>query len=219
MKSRGSKVYVFWVERQNQKYNQMKKIIITTITLVFVLSGCNKHNAPQEFFDETFHWRIMIPANFRAVNPERWERRREYGLQRMESTFNEKITDDTRLIFNFSNGQTNYIEALYHFVDPEIDGDFSESRKLLEEIMYTAFVAQMPTATVRTSTTTERIDNLDFYVLEIRITFPNNMIFNTLMYSRLFGSKVLGVNIMYQDAEIREKMLDAWRNSTFGKIE
>jgi hypothetical protein len=49
------------------------------------------------------------------------------------------------------------------------------------------------------------------------VTYPNQMTINMLEYSRLFNKQAFAVNIMYQDEKIGQKMLDAWRNSTFGK--
>ncbi len=37
------------------------------------------------------------------------------------------------------------------------------------------------------------------------------------MFSRLFNKKEFSVNIMYVDAKKGAQMLDAWRNSKFGK--
>ena len=40
---------------------------------------------------------------------------------------------------------------------------------------------------------------------------------NMLTYSRLFDKQLFTLNISYIDEEIGQKMLNAWKNSTFGK--
>jgi hypothetical protein len=75
----------------------------------------------------------------------------------------------------------------------------------------------MPDAVIDTLTNIEQIDNLDFYVFKIKISYPNKIIMNMLMYSRLFDKQMFALNIIFQDKEIGQKMLDAWKNSTFEK--
>jgi hypothetical protein len=70
----------------------------------------------------------------KAVNPEKWEKSRERGMQLIEDTYGEEAGDYTIPIFTFNKGQFNVFEAMYEPFDPEIDGDFLENNKLVNEI-------------------------------------------------------------------------------------
>lgn len=70
---------------------------------------------------------------------------------------------------------------------------------------------------VNTLTSIQQIDNLDFYVLKMNITYQNKILLRILLYNRLFDKQMFILNIIYQDEKIGQKMLDAWKNSTFGK--
>ena len=63
----------------------------------------------------------------------------------------------------------------------------------------------------------EKIDNLEFQVFKMKIEYPNKMVLNLLMYSRLFGKKEFTVNIMYVDNKKGQLMTEAWKNSKFLK--
>jgi len=49
----------------------------------------------------------------------------------------------------------------------------------------------------------------------MEVTYPNDMIMNLLMYSRLFDDQEFTVNIMYVDKQKGKKMLKSWQNSKF----
>ena len=53
--------------------------------------------------------------------------------------------------------------------------------------------------------------------MKISIEYPNKMVMNMLMFSRLFGDKEFTVNIMYMDQLKGEQMLDSWKKSKFTK--
>jgi Na+-transporting methylmalonyl-CoA/oxaloacetate decarboxylase gamma subunit len=194
----------------------MRKTVIFLSILVVIMSACGQKTA-QEFYDENFKWKITIPEKLKATNSEKWAKSRERGMQAIEDTYGEGIEDYTVPIFTFNNGQFNVFEAVYEDFDPEIDGDFFETCKLVNEMMYETFITQMPNTVVDTLTAVEQIDNLDFYVFKIKVTYPNGIILNMLMYSRLFNKQSFGLNIIYRDEEIGHKMLEAWKKSTFGK--
>ena len=139
------------------------------------------------------------------------------SVKDIEDTYGEGIEDNTIPIFTFNNGQFNVFEAMYVPFDPDVDGDFLETCKTVNEVLYETFITQMPDAVIDTLTNIEQIDNLDFYVFKIKISYPNKIIMNMLMYSRLFDKQMFALNIIFQDKEIGQKMLDAWKNSTFEK--
>ena len=75
----------------------------------------------------------------------------------------------------------------------------------------------MPGIKVDTISAVEKIDNLEFQTFKMKIVYPNNMVFNVIMYSRLFGKREFSVNIMYVDDRKGQLMLEAWKNSKFSR--
>ncbi len=75
----------------------------------------------------------------------------------------------------------------------------------------------MPGIKIDTTRTFEKIDKLEFHTFKMRIEYPNKMVLNVVMYSRLFGKREFTVNIMYVDKNKGQLMLEAWQNSKFGK--
>ncbi|MEN9972002.1 MAG: hypothetical protein RIS20_349 [Bacteroidota bacterium] len=51
--------------------------------------------------------------------------------------------------------------------------------------------------------------------LLMKIEYPNKLVLNLLMYSRLFNKREFTVNIMYVDNKKGEQMLEAWKKSKF----
>ncbi len=209
---------IFYKLQTANHSQEMKKIIIFLSVFTLFLGSCsNGQKTAQEFYNETFKWKIKIPADLDTINSEKREKARGSGMQVIENTYGEKIEDYTIPIFTFSKGPFNIFEAMYEPFDPEVDGDFLETCKLVNEIVYTTFETQMPDAVIDTLTTVEQIDKLDFHVFKISITYPDGTQMNMLMYSRLFDKQSFDLNIIYRDEEIGQEMLDAWKNSTFEK--
>ena len=75
----------------------------------------------------------------------------------------------------------------------------------------------MPGIKIDTISTVEKIDNLEFQKFKMKIVYPNKMVFNVIMYSRLFGKREFSVNIMYVDDRKGQLMLEAWKNSKFSR--
>ena len=193
----------------------MKKTVIILSVLTMLIGACGQKTT-QEFYDENFKWKITIPKNLKAVNVEKWAKNRERGLQATEDIYSEDV-ENMIPIFTFNDGRLNGFEALYKTFNPEIDGDFFENCQLIHGIMYEEFVKQMPDAVIDKETTIEQIDNLDFYVFKIKITLPNELPMNMFRYIRLFDKQEFSLGITYHDERIGQKILDAWRNSTFEK--
>jgi len=171
----------------------------------------------QEIYNKDFNWKITIPENFESLNAEQWEKMQNRGAEAIEKTYGEEIINQAKTIFVFKSDQMNYFESNYQPFDTETDGNFVESIKNVGDILYQTFVAQMPNTKIDTTYTTEKIDNLVFQTYKIRLTYPNKMVLNVFMFSRLFDKKEFTVNIMYVDKLKGEKMLDCWRKSKFSK--
>ncbi|MFY7740675.1 MAG: hypothetical protein ACOVQC_09165 [Flavobacterium sp.] len=196
----------------------MKKLIYLIVCLIVTLQSCNgQTTAKKEIYNKDFNWKITIPENFENVSAEDWTKMQNKGADAIEKTFEGEIINQSKTIFVFKSDQLNYFESNYQPFDVSIDGDYLESCKNVNEVLIETFKAQMPNAKIDTITTVEKIDNLEFQVFKMKIEYPNKMILNLLMYSRLFGKKEFTVNIMYVDNKKGQLMTEAWKNSKFLK--
>jgi hypothetical protein len=192
----------------------------TTLLWMFVitaLSGCKVQpdSRPQQYHNKEFNWTINIPENFASVSTEEWAKLQNRGLEAVEKTYGEEVNNQTTTIFVFKNGDFNYLESNYQPFDPEADGDYLESCKGVQEIVFETFRSQMPKARIDTASSVERVSGLEFQTFKINLDLPNGRQMKLLMYSRLFGRNEFSVNITYMDEEQGEKMMEAWLGSEF----
>lgn len=196
----------------------MKKLQYILICLILTTqSSIGQSTTKKEIFNKTFNWTITIPENFENVSKEQWGEIQNKGADAIEKTYGEEVVNQSKTIFVFKSDQMNYFESSYQPFDKAIDGDYLEACKNLNEILYETFKTQMPDIKIEKSSSTEKIDNLVFQVFKMKVQYPNKMVLNVLMYSRLFGKKEFSVNIMYVDNLKGEQMLDSWKNSKFKK--
>ena len=139
------------------------------------------------------------------------------GADAIEKTYDEKIENNSKTIFVFKSDQFNYIESSYQPFDTTKDGNHDESFNQVNKLLYGTFEAQMPNAKLDSSSTKETISGLTFSKFRITILFPNKMIMELLMFSRLFDKQEFTVNITTIDKEKQRILLDAWKNSKFGQ--
>lgn len=173
-------------------------------------------NPKREIYNQDFRWTVTIPEGFDSVSTEQWTKMQNKGADAVEKTYDEKVINNSKTIFVFRSGKLNYLESNYQPFDTAIDGNYFESCRNVNEILYQTFVTQMKDVKIDTATSTEKIDNLEFQTFRLKITYPNNMVMNAFLFTRLFDKKEFSVNIMYVDNEKGELMLDAWKKSKFG---
>jgi len=196
----------------------MNKIKYLLICLTIVIQGCNGQNTPKkEIYNQDFNWTITIPENFQNVSAAEWTKMQNKGVDAIEKTYDEKVINQAKTIFVFKSDQLNYFESNYQPFDISIDGDYLESCKNVNNVLYETIKNQMPDIKIDSSTSVEKINNLEFQTLKMKVEYPNKMILNVIMYSRLFDKKEFTVNIMYVDNKKGEQMLDSWKNSKFTK--
>lgn len=186
--------------------------------LIIFFQSCNgQKTAKQKIHNKDFNWTITIPENFENVSSADWKKMQNKGADAIEKTYDEEVINQSETIFVFKSDQLNYFESNYQPFDPSVDGDHLESCKVVDQVLYETFKAQMPDVKIDTTRTVEKIDNLEFQTLTMKVEYPNKMVLNLLMFSRLFDKRELTINIMYVDNLKGQEMLDSWRESTFTK--
>lgn len=197
----------------------MKLYTLLLSGLVAILLSCPvvAQTAKKEIHNKEFNWTIVIPEGFESVTAEEWTRLENKGADAIEKTYGEKVENRAKTIFVFKSDRLHYLEANYQSYDAAADGDYLESVKSVNDVLYGTFEAQLPNARLDSAFSTEVISGLTFQRFKIAITLPNKMILNVWMYSRLFGKKDFSLNIMAVDKEKERLLLEAWRSSKFGK--
>jgi hypothetical protein len=194
----------------------MKRQIIYFATILsFFISCCSSQNKSKEIYNKDFKWKIVIPENFENVPSEQWEKLKSKGQQAVENTYDQEIVNNAKTIFIFRTDEMNYFESNYQPFDVAVDGEYLESCRNVNNILYETFMTQMPGIKVDSSSATETISGLVFQKLTLKILYPNDLVLNVLMYSRLFDKKEFSVNIMYVDNKKGEAMLNSWTKSKF----
>ncbi|MFI5206158.1 MAG: hypothetical protein ACHQVK_04415, partial [Candidatus Paceibacterales bacterium] len=100
------------------------------------------------------------------------------GTDMIEKTYDTKVDNQAKEIFVFRSDQLNYFESNYQPFDTAVDGDYLESCKSVDDILYQTFATQMKDVKIDTSTSVEKIDNLEFQTLKMKATYPNNRVLN-----------------------------------------
>lgn len=192
-----------------------KKIANCILTVTLLLSACEEPREQRDLYNEMFDWSINIPENFERVNAEDWEKIRSRGLDAIEDSHDEEVQDRAVTIFTFRDGEMNYLESNYQPYDIDVDGPYLRTTREVNQILYKTFQDQLPNTTIDSSYSVEKISDLDFQTFSLKITFPNQVSLNSIMYSRLFNNKELTVNILYVDSLAGSKMKKVWQNSIF----
>jgi hypothetical protein len=196
----------------------MKKLNYLFICLISITqSSFGQTTTTKEIYNKDFNWTINIPEGFESVSSEQWAKMQDKGADAIENTYGEKIVNQSKTIFVFKSDELNYFESNYQPFDTSKDGDYSESCKNVNEILYETFKTQMPDIKIDTIRTVEKIDNLEFQLFKMKIEYSNKMELNVLMFSRLFDKQELTVNIMYMDENKGKLMKNSWLKSKFKK--
>ena len=195
----------------------MKRLHYFIIIIAIIGQSCKSSSTPEtKFYDKDFDWSITIPKNFDTVSAVQWAKMQNKGMDAIEKTYDQKVDNQAKTIFVFTSDKSNYFESNYQPFDTATDGSFIESCQAVNDVLYQTFATQMPGTKIDTATSVEKIDKLDFQTLKMKIAYPNNMVLNIDMFTRLFDKKQFTVNIMYVDKAKGDLMLDAWKKSTFG---
>jgi hypothetical protein len=218
------KLYFFTIYGNiaNLNINDRKEIMKSLNSLIFCLLtiiqiSFGQTSTIREINNKDFNWTITIPENFENVSSEEWAKMQDKGADAVEKTYGEKIVNQSKTIFVFKSDELNYFESNHQPFDTSKDGDYLESCKNVNDMLYETFKTQMPDIKIDTIRTIELIDNLEFQCFKMKVEYSNKMVLNLLMFNRLFDKKEFAVNIMYVDENKGKLMKDSWLKSKFKK--
>ncbi len=195
----------------------MRIFLVAAVGLSLTLQSCNgqTQSKKKEVYNKDFNWTITIPQNFDTVSANEWARLQNKGLDALEKTYEGKVENNASTILVFKNDQFNYFESNYQPFDSAANGNYLESFRKVNDIFYGTIKAQMPDAKIDSASSTAVISGLTFQTYKAIIYFPNKMVMEFWMYSRLFDKREFTVNIMTVDKQKQKALLDAWKNSKF----
>lgn len=196
----------------------VRKTQVSRLLILALLMSCSGQTSQQkEIYNEEFKWSIGIPADFENVSETEGKKLQDKGISAIEKTYGQPVENHAKPIFVFRSGQLNYFESNYQPFDEAVDGDYRESFRAVNQMIYETFMARMPGVRIDTVSATAMIDGLDFSTYNMKIVYPNEMVMDFTMYSRLFDKKELTVNIVYVDEAKGDQMKQAWLASKFKK--
>lgn len=205
-----------WYRSQTlTRFYVVRHAVLATILFAFTSCEAQTTTAPKEIYNKDFDWTITIPENFETVSPEDWQKLQNKGAEAIENTIDGKVDNQAKTLFVFKSDRFNYFESNYQPFDATQDGDYLESNREVQDVLYETFKAQMQNPRIDSLSSTETIDGLKFHVYKMSIYLPNDMVMELLMYSRLFGKRDFTVNILTIDKNKQKVLLQAWRESTF----
>jgi hypothetical protein len=195
----------------------MRTLFLTLLILLVLLQSCKGQvrTTAKEIFNKEFNWRIKIPEGFDTVSSEQWMKMQNRGADAIEKTYDAKVENQAKTIFVFKSDQFNYFESNYQPFNPATDGNYLESFRNVNNLLYGTFEAQIPNAKLDSASSQEVICGKLFQTFRVTITIPNKITMECLMYSRLFANREFTVNIMTVDKEKQKLLVSAWRNSKF----
>ncbi len=194
----------------------MKRTVLLLLA-VMVLSGCFIHKHRDEFYDSDLAWKMKIPATFVDVNEHKWKKVQQRGRHAIEDTYNTSLPNKVNTLFIFKGGDGNFFEATSELYNYEKNGDYAACIQRTYGMVYHSLLTQRPDVHADTTKRTEQIAGLDFYCIEIKVTYPNRTTTHSVIYSRLFDTQNLTVSIMYADEAKGKLMREAFRGSRFGR--
>jgi hypothetical protein len=192
--------------------------IIVCVILSFTLPSYGQNNTPSRIiYNSEFKWTISIPIGFDTVSSSEWQRMQNRGAEAIEKTINTEVENHAKTIFVFKSDQFNYFESNVQPYDVNLNGNYLQGFKAVNDMIYGTFESQMKGAKIDSSYSTQMVDGLTFQKFIIVITLPNGVLLKWHMYSRLFDKKEFTVNIMTLDKQKEIELLNSWLNSKFSK--
>jgi hypothetical protein len=205
----------------------MKQTVSVFLFATILFTACKSKDKDKDriatdktkaFYNKDFDWTIYIPAGFTEVPAEEWAKMQNKGLNAMEKTVGGNVDlVENKNIFVYRNGRSNYFEANQQGFDSSTDGNYMEIFHAISDVTYSTLYEQTGGASIDTSFGVETIDGLEFQRFQLKMQLKSDVYYHVLMFSHLFGKKEFAVNIMYVENKIGQQMLDAFRQSKFGK--
>lgn len=197
--------------------------LYVTFFFTFVFLNCKgqtntKPNSKEYAFPQV-GWRIDVPSSFTVMDSAQIEAMTNKGISAIENTYDTTLDfRATKTLISITKGQYNFLSSTITLFDPKQDGDWSEVNSLLKNVIVETFQSQAPAMKIDTSSSVEKIGGIEFQKFHVVTTYPNKMVMNTFMYSRLHKGFDYGINISYTDEKIGKELMAILATSKFDNV-
>jgi len=182
------------------------------------LLSCNSRVKTKEYNFSQVGWTIAVPEDLIAMDSSQIQTQNVKGRNAIEKTLDTTVDfSATKTLISFQQNKLNNFSATITPFDPSLDGDWYEQNQAVKEILFNTFQSQIPDVKIDTSSTIEVINALEFQVFKAELTYPNQMILKTLLYSKLHKGYDFGITITYVDEKIGKKLSAILLSSRFTK--
>lgn len=200
------------------------KIHIVTFLALISITSCKKDPNKQvdegTVKDNIYHskeigWTMEIPKGWNVTQREVTQERQDNGLKAIAETNNiEYDASGLKQLISFQKDKFHIFSSSSEKYEPEYNGDYEENKALVKQLLYDTYTGQG--IKVDTISSTEKVDHLEFDLLQITVYGPqgNIMLYQDL-YSKLINGRDFAVNLNYINEEEKAELMRVWKNSKF----
>lgn len=172
--------------------------------------------ADNNYVSDELGWRMPIPNGWNLLSRKQVKDFESKGSDLISETAGEEIgIDGLKNLLHFQKDRFNIFQSTSQPFALEYDGEWEESNEALKQLLLQTYKNQGINAKV-TETRNEMIDGVLFEAYDFTLLDPEgNVVIRQTMYSTLRNGFDFGVNLTYNSDEVRDIMLDAWRQSKF----
>lgn len=168
------------------------------------------------FSDSTSGWTTRYPKSWPALTAKEIAAMEGRGEEMLEEAAGGELLLTHRNLLWLKKDNFNSMTSNYQAFDPEVDGPYGESEKMLTDVLETAYNQQGVPFESKTGLTT--IDGLEFTTWEATIFGPDrsDKLMTQIMYLRLVNNKTaVTLNINYGNKADRDTLLAIINSSKF----
>ncbi len=201
----------------------MKIKIITLLALIILIScktNPNKQIDEGKITESTYHsneigWTMEIPAGWNVTHKSVSDERTEKGLEAIkESAGIDYDASGLKQLLNFQKDRFHIFQSTSEPFKIEYEGEWEDNNEGLKQLIYETYESRG--IKIDTSSSTKKIDNLNFEVFHITMYGPDGkIILYQDMYSRLINGFDFGVNLNYINEKEKNEMMKVWKESKF----
>jgi len=195
----------------------MNKLPLFFLFAITLFSSCSGQDSTKknELVISDFNWKLKIPEFLISENKDEWKKAQDRGKKGIEDTYNVELKNKVKTIFIFKSQDQSFFEVTSEKFNPEMASDYIATCKRMNDIFYNSIVTQVPNAKVDTVQTVETIDNIQFQTLTTKMSFPNGLTKNAIMFRSLFTDTELTVSVMFNNEQTGRQIIEAIKNSSF----
>lgn len=198
----------------------IKLSLIVLVTLISCKTDPNKQVDEGQINEGIYQskeigWTMEIPKGWKITQRDILEERTEKGLDAInESAGIDYDARGLKQLINFQKDRAHVFQSTSEPFKLQYEGEWEENNRGIKELLYETYDSRG--IKIDTSSSKEKIDNLEFEVFHITMFGPaGKVILYQDMYGRHINGYDFGVNLNYINEKEKNEMLKVWKNSKF----